>query len=151
MIDYKDRPEEYDYLKYYTVVHRYFRKKYELTREELDLILFLMSERIFNKRKFQEFNELLMWDRKRFDNMLDNGWISIFRAPSDGISARYELSYKARRMVRQLYKTIINKEIPQLPERNPMFKKEVGFSDKVYRNFIKKMNKETRTIRRKSK
>ena len=110
-----------------------------------------MSERIFNKRKFQEFNELLMWDRKRFDNMLDNGWISIFRAPSDGISARYELSYKARRMVRQLYKTIINKEIPQLPERNPMFKKEVGFSDKVYRNFIKKMNKETRTIRRKSK
>jgi hypothetical protein len=54
-------------------------------------------------------------------------------------------------MVRQLYKTIINKEIPQLPERNPMFKKEVGFSDKVYRNFIKKMNKETRTIRRKSK
>jgi len=151
MIDYKDRPEEYDYLKYYTVVHRYFRKKYELTREELDLILFLMSERIFNKRKFQEFNELLMWDRKRFDNMLDNGWISIFRAPSDGISARYELSYKARRMVRQLYKTIINKEIPQLPERNPMFKKEVGFSDKVYRNFIKKMNKETKTIRRKSK
>lgn len=151
MIYSKDDPEKYDYLKYYPIVHRYFRKKYDLTTPELDLILFLMSERIFTKRKFQEFNEILTWNKKRFDNLLENGWISVFRPASDGMSARYELSYKARRMVRQLYRTILNEEIPELPAKNPMFKKDVGYMDKVYRNAIKQMNKETKRKKKQSK
>lgn len=151
MLDFKDKPEKYDYLKYYRVVNRYYRKKYDLDQHELDMILFLMSERIFNKAKFQEYNEILSWNRKRFDNLLEKGWISVFRPESDGIKARYELSYKARRMVKSLYKMIVDKEIPEKPTVNPMFKKDVGFVDKVYRNFIKKINKETKQKRKESK
>jgi hypothetical protein len=144
MLDFKDKPEKYDYLKYYRVVNRYFQKKYDLDPSELDMILFLMSERIFTKGKFQEFNEVLTWNKKRFDNLLENGWISVFREAKDGMNARYELSYKARRMVKSLYKMIVDKEIPEKPTVNPMFKKDVGYMDKVYRNFIKLINKETR-------
>jgi len=84
MLDFKDKPEKYDYLKYYRVVNRYFQKKYDLDPAELDMILFLMSERIFTKGKFQEFNEVLTWNKKRFDNLLENGWISVFREAKDG-------------------------------------------------------------------
>ena len=56
--------------------------------------------------------------------------------------ALYCLSYKAKRMINSIYKKLEGEEIPETMCNNPMFKKNVRFSDKVYRNMIITMNEE---------
>ena len=70
---------QFDYLKYWRVVRYYIKSKHGLTQADLDVLLFLYSEKYFDKDKFQEFNELLSWDVKRFDKLLKEKWIEVFR------------------------------------------------------------------------
>ena len=70
---------QFDYLKYWRVVRYYIKSKHGLTQADLDVLLFLYSEKYFDKDKFQEFNELLSWDVKRFDKLLKDKWIEVFR------------------------------------------------------------------------
>ena len=53
----------------------------------------------------------------------------------------YQLTFKAKRMVSLVYDKLEGQEIPESPSTNPMFLKNVSYSDKVYRNYIKEMNK----------
>ena len=43
-----------------------------------------------------------------------------------------------------IYKKLAGQEIPTSPSKKPMFRKNVSFTDKVYRTAIKKMNESIR-------
>jgi hypothetical protein len=131
-----------DYLKYWKVISQYTKVKYKISQSDLDVILFLYSEKYFKVTKFKEFSELLSWDRSRFNRLLENGWIENFRPGYKGRRAVYALSYKAKRMVASIYKKLEGEEIPMTACNNPMFAKKVRYTDKVYRNMIIQMNKE---------
>lgn len=129
-----------DYLKYWRVIRYFVKAKYGIGTAELDMLLFLYSEKYFSKDKFDEFDELLSWDVNRFDKLLRDGWITVFRKRSGKTKALYEVSYKGRRMLGSMYKKLNGEEIPVSPSVNPMFQKNVSYTDKVYRNMIKEMN-----------
>lgn len=131
---------EYDYLKYWRVVRYFIKAKYGLNTADLEMLIFLYSESYFDKDRFQEFNELLYWDVKRFDRLLRDGWIEVFRKRQGNKKGLYKLSYKTNRIIKDMYKKLNGEEIPMSEKRNPMFKKNVKYTDKVYRNMIKKMN-----------
>lgn len=131
---------EYDYLKYWRVVRYFIKSKYGLNTADLEMLIFLYSESYFDKDKFQEFNELIYWDVKRFDRLLKDGWIEVFRKRHGNKKGLYKLSYKTNRIIKDMYKKLNGEEIPMSSKRNPMFKKNVKYTDKVYRNMIKKMN-----------
>ena len=121
---------------------RYFIKaKYGLTQADLDILLFLYSEKYFSKDKFDEFDELISWDEDRFDNLLRDGWLNVFRKKVGNRRTVYELSYKARRVVGLVYKKLNGEELPEHPSVNPLFKNSASYMDKVYRNYIIEMNK----------
>ena len=126
-----------DYLKYWRVIRQFIKSKYGLTQADLDMLLFLYTEDYFSKDKFQEFNELLSWDVTRFDRLRRDKWIEVFRKHMGKRKALYTLSYKTKRMIDSLYKKLNGEEIPTSPSKNPMFKRNVKYSDKVYRNFMK--------------
>lgn len=136
-----------DYLKYWRVIRQFIKSKYGLTQADLDMLLFLYTEDYFSKDKFQEFNELLSWDVTRFDRLRRDKWIEVFRKNMGKRKALYTLSYKTKRMIDSLYKKLNGEEIPTSPSKNPMFKRNVKYSDKVYRNFIKEMNASIRKQR----
>jgi hypothetical protein len=129
-----------DYLKYWRVIRYYIMAKYNLCQNSLDILLFLNSEEYFSRKKFQEFNELLPWDRNRFDKLVADGWIDKFRDGPSQISKVYKLSYKAKRVITSIYKKLNGDEIPMSQCNNTMFAKNVRYTDKVYRNFMKQMN-----------
>jgi hypothetical protein len=131
---------ENDYLKYWRVIRYFMKAKYGLTQGDLDMILFLKSEGYFDKDKFVEFDELLSWDEHRFDRLLRDGWIQVFRKRTSKAKAIYVLSYKAKRVCTSIYKKLSGEEIPTSQSANPMFAKNVKYTDKVYRNFILEMN-----------
>jgi len=134
-----------DYLKYWRVIRQWIKVRYELNQSDLDMLLFLYSEQYFGKDKFKEFSEIVSWDIKRFDRMLTKGWIENFRAGRRGVKGLYCLSFKAKKMIASIYSKLNGEEIPMNATNNPMFKKNVKYSDKVYRNFIKQMNAELKT------
>ena len=131
---------KFNYLKYWRVIRYYTKAKYGIGTGELDMLLFLYSEEYFSKGKFNEFDELLSWNVNRFDKLLRDGWIDIFRKRAGKTKGLYQLSYKSKRMLDSIYKKLNGEEIPS-SEHNPIFHRNVKYTDKVYRNFIKEMNK----------
>ncbi len=131
----------HDYLKYWKVVRYFVKAKYKINTADLDMLLFLYSERYFSKSQFKEFNELLSWDINRFSRLLRDGWISVFRKRQGNKKTLYELSYKGKRMISSIYSKLNGEEIPMDRSNNPMYAKNVSYSDKVYKNFITDMNK----------
>lgn len=137
-----------DYLKYWRVIRQYIKVKYGLGEMNLELLLFLYSEGYFTQDKFQEFNSILSWDKKRFDKLREDGWIESSKTFRVGRRIKYSLSYKAMRMIDSIYAMLEGKEIPISEGANPMFARNVGYKDKVYRNFIINLkNKSRRPIR----
>ena len=53
----------------------------------------------------------------------------------------YSISYKTERVISGIYKKLSGEEIPTSLTGNPMFAKNVCYTDKVYRNMILEMNK----------
>ncbi len=137
----------HDYLKYWKVVRYFVKAKYKINTADLDMLLFLYSERYFSKNQFKEFNELLSWDINRFSRLLRDGWISVFRKRQGNKKTLYELSYKGKRMISSIYSKLNGEEIPMDRSNNPMYAKNVSYSDKVYKNFITDMNKYIREQR----
>ena len=130
-----------DYLKYWRVIRYFIKAKYKINTGELDVLLSLYSEKYFSKDKFNEFDELISWDVNRFNKLLRDGWVTVFRKRQGKKKALYEVSYKGRRMLGSMYKKLSGEEIPESPSVNPMFLKNVSYTDKVYRNMIIEMNK----------
>ena len=129
-----------DYLKYWRIIRQYIKVKYHLTQSDLDVILFLNSEDYFSKDKFEEFDKILSWDENRFNKLLRDGWIEVFRKRKGKTKGLYNLSYKSKRVISSIYKKLNGEEMPTSPSQNPMFLKNVSYSDRRYRNAIIKMN-----------
>ena len=129
-----------DYLKYWRVIRQFIKVKHGLTQSDLDMLLFLKSEEYFSKDKFKEFASLIGWDKNRFEKLRQLGWIEVFRKRMGKRKALYQLSQKGKRVTTSIYKYLNGKEIPTSNDGNPMFLRNVSYTDKVYRNFIKEMN-----------
>jgi len=130
-----------NYLKYWKVIRYFIKAKYGLSTADLDMLLFLYSEEYFDKGKFDEFNTLMGWNRETFERLRQEGWIEVFRKRHKRKRAIYCLSYKTKRIIKSIYNKLEGQEIPTDPSTNPMFLKNVSYSDKVYRNMIVEMNK----------
>ena len=138
-----------DYLKYWRVIRYFVMRKYKVNTQELDMLLFLYSEEYFNVDKFQEFNSLLGWNKNRFDKLKREGWIEVIRPHNrrERKKALYGLSFKAVRMLGSIYDKLDGGPLPTSKSNTPMFLADVGFSDKVYRKQILKMNEAIRQER----
>jgi DNA-binding MarR family transcriptional regulator len=122
-----------NYLKYWRVVRYYIKKKYKLTTAELEVLLFLKSEGRFSRDDFQKFNEVISWDKKRFEKLRQDGWIEKFRNRVGKNKALYQLTYKSKRVIASVYSKLNGDEIP-----TSLFQTK-SYMDKVYRNFIEQL------------
>tara|TARA_R110002012_G_scaffold125810_1_gene277453 strand:+ start:946 stop:1386 length:441 start_codon:yes stop_codon:yes gene_type:complete len=130
----------HDYMKFWRVIRYWAKAKYSITTPDIDMIMFLYSEEYFNKTKFIEFEKLMSWDVKRFDKLLAGGFIQVWRKGYGKNTTLYELSHKGKTIARNIYRKLNGEEIAESPVLNPLFKKDVSYTDKLYRNSIKKLN-----------
>ena len=133
---------DHDYLKYWRVVKYFAKRKYQVSSADLDMLLFLYSEKYFNKTTFKEYGQLLSWDANRFYRLIKQGYIQKWREKTGRQATLYQLTYKAKRMIRNIYNKLNGEDYPTTYVNNPLFKHDVSFRDKVYRNFMKSINEE---------
>ena len=131
-----------DYLKYWRVIRQFVKVKYGLTQSDLDILFFLYSEKYFDRDKFEEFDNLLGWDKSRFHRLINSGWIEVFRHGMNpgGRRVIYKLSSKSIYMIKSVYNKLSGEEIPVSQSQNKMFARNVSYTDKRYRTMIKEMN-----------
>ena len=129
-----------DYLKYWRVIRYWVKAKYNIGTPELELLLFLYSEQMFTKSRFQEFETIMSWDTKRFNNLLRDGWLQVFRRRSGKNATLYELSYKGKSLVRTVYRKLNGEEVGESPNINPLFRLDASYMDQMPRKMIKEMN-----------
>ena len=142
---YDRRQPKSDYLKYWKVVKQLARAKYNLGTADIEMMLFLYSEGLFTKFQFEEFNEIMSWDKNRFHKMLKDKWIIKWRERQGRESTLYELGFSGKRVCASIYKKLNKEEtIAEDRKNNPMFKRSTEYSNKVYRKMIKKMNDEVK-------
>ena len=132
----------HDYLKYWRVIRYWVKAKYKLGTPELEMLLFLYSEQIFNKSQFKHYEELMSWDIKRFNYLLKEDWIHVWRKRKGNETTLYELTYKGKRVINTIYKKLNGEEIAETSTNNPLFRFDASYMDKVYRNMIVEMNQE---------
>lgn len=132
-----------DYLKYWRIVRIWVKNKHGLNYPDLEILLFLHSERLFTKAKFIEFNKMMSWDNVRWYRLNKEGWITKWRERSGGEAALYELSLKGRNLVKTIYKKLEGEQpIAETPSKNPMFaKSNEGYAMNRDKKIIRKMNR----------
>ena len=96
---------DHDFLKYWRVIRFWVKKKYGLGTPDLEMLLFLYSEQIFNKETFKEYEELMSWDVKRFKQLLTDDFIHVWRKRQGNKATLYELTYKSKRIINTIYKS----------------------------------------------
>ena len=142
------KSDTHNYLKYWRVIRYFVKRKYGLTNCDLEMLLFLYQEDIFSKKKFIGFANLLRWDRRRFQRLVDQGWIELFRERKKNIKSLYSITYKTKRLCDSIYKKLSGEEIPSSMKSNPIFAKNVSYTDTVYKNMILEMNEFIKQQRR---
>ena len=142
---YDRRQPKSDYLKYWKVIKQWARAKYNLGTADIEMMLFLYSEGLFTKFQFEEFNEIMSWDKNRFHKMLKDKWIIKWRERQGRESTLYELGFSGKKVCASIYKKLNKEEtIAEDRKNNPMFERSTEYSNKVYRKMIKKMNDEVK-------
>jgi hypothetical protein len=141
---YRRKQGDYDFLKNWTIIRKWAIIKHELkSQSDLEILLFLYSEKLFTRTQFAEYSNFLSWDRDRFDRLLREGWIYIWRHRNYQETHMYEVSYKGKKMISSIYKKLLGLEpIPESTRRNKIFLKTAPFSHKTLAIAIKNHNKE---------
>tara|TARA_R100000655_G_scaffold1110_8_gene4484 strand:+ start:4150 stop:4605 length:456 start_codon:yes stop_codon:yes gene_type:complete len=143
-------PLKHDFLKYWRVVRYYVKAKHGLSTPDMEMMLFLYSEKYFSRANFKEYSQIMAWDRNRFDRLRTQGWITIFREPNRraGVGAIYRLSPKASEVIKSIYQFLLgNIPLSSKAPNTRLANKSAGYADKTYLNMIKKMNREYRKLR----
>lgn len=134
-----------DYLKYMKLVRTYIKYQYGISLADLEMLLFLKSEGRFKKTQFNEYANIIGWDRQRFERLRSEGWIDVYRKaiPKSKVYALYELSFKAKRMLTSFYKKLEGEDIP-LSHYNNMTRSDASYTEKVHRHYMKQLQADLR-------
>jgi|TARA_R110000751_G_scaffold52632_2_gene114647 hypothetical protein len=134
---------KYDYLKYWRVVRYWAKVKHGLGVPQLEMLLFLYSEGYFMKKDFDEFNALFKWNNTRFQGLITDRWVVKFRNHGGGKAAIYQLSHKGKGVCKSVYMKLDGEEA--FSEcRTRIFQTNPKYKEKVYRDYMKKINLELR-------
>jgi hypothetical protein len=133
---------EHDFLKNWALIRKWAIIKNELkSNADLEMLLFLYSEKLFTRTQFSEYAKFLSWDKDRFNRLLREDWIYIWRHRNHQETHLYEVSYKGKKMINSIYKKLLGLEpIPESTRRNKVFLKTAPFSHKTLAIAIKKHN-----------
>jgi hypothetical protein len=75
-----------------------------------------------------------------FDRLIKNGWVEKVSVESKSRLGVYNLTYKAKRIIGYIYSLLNGTEFPEDATNNPVFKRKVSYTDKVYRNAMMEIN-----------
>ena len=105
-------------------------------------LIYLDCIDMFTKHDFEIGSYSYSWDNKRWNKLLKNNWIKVWRKRNRTTQKYniYKVSFKCKQLINKIYKIILGYEdIPTSERRNIIMRKDT-YTNKVLRTSIYNVN-----------
>jgi len=131
-------------LKHYRIIRKWVCRTCNLKDADLELLIYLDSIDFFTKKDFKEGTYSYSWDNRRWNRLLKEGWIVVWRERNRTTQKYhiYKVSFKCKQLISRMYRIMLGEEdIPISEQRNKVMKRET-YMDKVLTMSILNLNRD---------
>ena len=131
-------------LKHYRIIRKWACRNNDLNDADLELLMYLDCIDLFNKNDFKIGTYSYSWDNRRWNRLLKEGWISVWRKRNRTTQKYhiYKVSFKGKQLISRVYRMMLGEEdIPTSTKRNSIMKGGT-YTDKVLITSIENVNKD---------
>jgi hypothetical protein len=131
-------------LKHYRVIRKWACRNNNLTDADLELLIYFDCMDLFTKHDFEIGTYAYSWDNKRWNRLLKEGWIVVWRNRNRTTQKYniYKVSFKCKQLISRMYRIMLGEEdIPTSEKRNSIMRGKT-YTDKVLQTAIRNVNKD---------
>ena len=131
-------------LKHYRIIRKWMCRTCNLKDADLELLIYLDAIDFFTKKDFKEGTYSYSWDNRRWNRLLKEGWIVVWRERNRTTQKYniYKVSFKCKQLISRMYRIMLGEEdIPTSERFNKVMKRET-YMDKVLTMSILNTNKD---------
>ena len=131
-------------LKHYRIIRRWACRNNDLTDADLELLIYFDCMDFFTKQDFKIGTYAYSWDNKRWNSLLKEGWIVVWRNRNRTTQKYniYKVSFKCKQLIHRMYRIMLGEEdIPTTARSNKIMKNNT-YTDIVLRTAINNLNKD---------
>ena len=131
-------------LKHYRIIRKWASKTCDIKEADLELLFYLDAIDFFTKQDFKEGTYSYSWDNRRWNRLLKEGWIVVWRNRNRTTQKYniYKVSVRGKQLISRMYRIMLGEEdIPETTTANKLMKRE-SYMDKVLATSIKYLNKD---------
>jgi hypothetical protein len=136
--------KELNLLKHYRLIRKWACRNYNLTDADLELLVYFDCMDFFTKQDYKVGTYAYSWDNKRWNNLLKEGWIVVWRTRNHTTQKYniYKVSFKCKQLINRMYRIMLGTEdIPTTSRSNKIMKNNT-YTDIVLRAAINNVNKD---------
>jgi len=130
-------------LKHYRIIRRWACRNNDLTDADLELLIYFDCMEFFTKQDYKIGTYAYSWDNKRWNNLLKEGWIVVWR-PRNHTTQKYNIykvSFKCKQLISRMYRIMLGKEDIPTSSRNIIMQGKT-YTDTVMITAIENTNKD---------
>ena len=131
-------------LKHYRVIRKWACRNNGLNDADLELLIYFDCMGFFTKHDFEIGTYAYSWDNKRWNRLLKEGWIVVWRNRNRTTQKYniYKVSFKCKQLISKMYRIMLGEEdIPTSEKRNSIMRGKT-YTDKVLQTAINNVNKD---------
>ena len=131
-------------LKHYRIIRKWACKNNDLNDADLELLIYFDCMDLFTKHDFQIGTYSYSWDNRRWNRLLKNDWIVVWRNRNRTTQKYniYKVSFKCKQLISRMYRIMLGEDdIPTSERRNKLIK-GYSYTDKVLTQAIYNVNKD---------
>ncbi len=136
--------KELNLLKHYRIIRKWAAKTSDLKEADLELLIYLDAIDLFKKQDFKTGTHAYSWDNRRWNRLLKEGWIVVWRARNRTTQKYhiYKVSFKCKQLISRMYRIMLGEEdIPETSRSNKLMRRST-YSEKVLSTSITNLNKD---------
>jgi hypothetical protein len=130
-------------LKHYRIIRRWACRNNNLKDADLELLIYFDCMDHFTKHDYMEGTYAYSWDKHRWDRLLKEGWITVWRNRNRTTQKYniYKVSFKCKQLIKRMYRIMLGEEDLPTSYRNNIMTNDT-YTDKVLRRAIENVNKD---------
>ena len=131
-------------LKHYRIIRKWACKNNNLNDADLELLIYFDCIEYFTKNDFMEGTYSYSWDNRRWNRLLKEGWIVVWRKRNHTTKKYhiYKVSFKCKRLINSMYKIMLGEEDISISARSNKLIAGRTYTDKVLTHAIHQVNKD---------
>ncbi len=135
---------ELNILKHYRIIRKWISKTCDIKEADLELLMYLEALEFFTKQDFKEGVYSYSWDNRRWNRLLKNDWIVVWRKRNRTTQKFhiYKTSFKFKLILNKIYKVMLGEEDISTNIQSNIIMKRKTYTDKVLSRSIENLNKD---------